>query len=113
QVLAPPVDGRDRCTGERVLEVAPAAVPADDAHRVLGVANLDGADLPANDLLLQLAADDLHLRQFGHQASLAPSRAPSRPPSRDWISARASRAASCSASFFERPLPSPSSSPAR
>src|SRR5918992_819698 len=79
-------------------EVLALAVPADPPHRVARALHLSRPDPPTYHVLLQVPAHHLDLRQL-HVAPYAPTR------SEMW--SNASRAARCSASFFDLPTPTP------
>jgi hypothetical protein len=85
-------------------EILALPVPADDPHRVAGALHLYRLDPASHDVLLQIPAHHFDLRQL-HPAPYAPTR------SEMW--SNASRAARCSASFFDFPTPAPIGSPPR
>ena len=93
QVLAAPVRGGERAAGQGGDEVVGALEVAADGARVV---HLDRGDGAAGDPLLQAAADDLDLGQFGHGSGLGTASDSAR---------QAASAASCSAAFLVRPAP--------
>ena len=98
QVLAGPVDRLDGVALEPGAELLGARVATDRAP----VAHLDRLDLPADDLALEVAPDGLDFGKLRHSPRL------SRPPT----IRRPTWAATCSASFLDRPSPVPRRWPA-
>ena len=92
------------CPARRDVELLPRLVATDHAHRVLRTLDLHVLDLLADDVAFQIASHHLDLRKLHPRSPPVARRGAPR------CAREASRAACCSASFFERPTPVPNGS---
>ena len=95
QILAASVGGDDHGVGQPVDERLPRRSPNGPL-----TPDVDTFDASTDEMALQTTANGLDLRQLGH-----------RPIRRQPSERQASVAANCSAAFFDRPVPTPCTSP--